>query len=216
LSEKWEWLAEGALQLSLSGEMDPLRQRRLLAMAAPLRAEPGVLDVVPGMLSLTILTDPLRLAPSELEQLARQAWRKARPAREEGKTLEVPVRYGGEGGPDLLESADLAGLSIADFIDAHTLPLYEVAFLGFLPGFPYLMGLPEALHLPRRSQPRLRVPEGSVGIGGAQTGIYPLESPGGWQLIGRTELRFFDATRTAPSLLLPGDRLRFVPIGGAA
>lgn len=133
----------------------------------------------------------------------------------EGRIVEIPVRYGGADGVDLQAAADELGLSAEALIARHTAPLYTVAMLGFAPGFPYLLGLDPALQLPRLASPRTRVPAGSVGIGGAQTGIYPHESPGGWRLIGRTPLRLFDPERVeAPALLAPGDRVRFVAITG--
>jgi KipI family sensor histidine kinase inhibitor len=119
------------------------------------------------------------------------------------------VCYGGEFGPDLGAVATHAGVDEQAVIDAHANGDYRVAMLGFMPGFPYLLGLDKALHTPRRESPRTRVPAGSVAIGGAQTGIYPRELPGGWQLIGRTPLVLFDPTREQPALLQPGQRVRF-------
>ncbi len=132
------------------------------------------------------------------------------------RIVEIPVRYGGAFGEDLDTAAAQLGLASDDVIARHSAPLYTVAMIGFAPGFPYLSGLDPALALPRLATPRTRVPAGSVGIGGAQTGIYPRDSPGGWRLIGRTPLRLFDPLRTAPSLLAPGDRVRFVAIDDAA
>jgi len=209
--EQWQWTAEQVLQLTLPGPAEMTGQRRLLALATRMRREPGVVDAVPGLHSLSLVMDPQRLAPARLESLARQAWQRARPVREQVVERRLVVRYGGEHGPDLEEAAGLLGLSPAQLVDAHAAPCYEVACLGFLPGFAYLLGLPPALQLPRRDVPRLRVPAGSVGIGGAQTGVYPLDSPGGWQLLGRTEQRLFDASLDESSWLLPGDRLRFEP-----
>ncbi len=209
--EHWAWVAEHTLQLSLAAPAETSSQRRLLNLAERLRGTPGLLAALPGVHNLSLVADPRRLPPAELERLARAAWRLARPAREGLRTQQITVRYGGGAGPDLAQAAILAGLSPTAFVEAHAEPLYEVACLGFLPGFAYLLGLPPALALPRRDAPRLRVPAGSVGIGGAQTGIYPLDSPGGWQLIGRTEARLFDPAAEPPTLLLPGDRLRFLP-----
>jgi KipI family sensor histidine kinase inhibitor len=120
--------------------------------------------------------------------------------------VEVPVRYDGE---DLPEVARLTGLEPEEVVRRHTAPLYTVAFLGFSPGFPYLVGLDPALAVPRRDSPRTSIPAGSVGLAGDQTGIYPTASPGGWRLIGRTEVILFDPGRDPPALLGPGDRLRF-------
>jgi hypothetical protein len=125
----------------------------------------------------------------------------------------VPVVYGGEHGPDLEVVAKQAKLSAAEVVRLHAGATYTVAALGFSAGFPYLLGLPAPLATPRRATPRLRVPGGSVGIGGAQTGVYPREGPGGWQLIGRTSLELFDPQRTPdPSLVSAGDRVRFRPL----
>ena len=120
------------------------------------------------------------------------------------------MRYGGEDGPDLADVAAHCGLSADEVVQRHTQAEYVVYFIGFQPGFAYLGGLDDALHTPRRAEPRVAVPAGSVGIGGAQTGIYPLATPGGWQLIGRTALRLFDPQAEPPTLLAPGDRVRFV------
>ncbi|MDE2055050.1 MAG: 5-oxoprolinase subunit PxpB, partial [Xanthomonadaceae bacterium] len=123
--------------------------------------------------------------------------------------VEIPLCYGGEYGPDLDAVAVHARLPRGDVIARHTATEYAVAMLGFAPGFPYLLGLDPALQVPRRTTPRTRVPAGSVAIGGAQTGIYPRELPGGWHLIGRTPLALFDPAREPPCLLAPGDRVRF-------
>lgn len=125
-------------------------------------------------------------------------------------THTLRVRYGGEAGPDLAGLASRAGLDTAGYIDRHCAIEYTVAFLGFQPGFPYLHGLPPTLHAARRATPRVRVPAGSVAIGGAYTGIYPASGPGGWQIIGQTAALIFDPHRPEPALMLPGDRVRFV------
>ena len=123
--------------------------------------------------------------------------------------------YGGEHGPDLQVVADHAGLSVEEVVRRHAGAEYVVFFIGFQPGFAYLGGLDPTLHTPRRDAPRLEVPAGSVAIGGAQTGIYPAASPGGWQLIGRTASTLFDPARNPPALLQPGDRVRFTIVEGA-
>ena len=128
---------------------------------------------------------------------------------EAARVVEIPVCYGGGHGPDLDEVADHHGLAPADVVDIHVRGEYRVYMIGFAPGFAYLGGLAARIATPRRAEPRSLVPAGSVGIGGSQTGIYPLASPGGWRLIGRTPLRMFDATRLPPALLGVGDRVRF-------
>ncbi len=129
-----------------------------------------------------------------------------------GRTVEIPVVYGGESGPDLEDVARYAGMAPERVVELHASAQYLVYFLGFSPGFPYLGGLPAALAVPRLEAPRTRVPAGSVAIGGGQTGIYPVESPGGWRIIGRTPLLMFDSRQDPPALLAMGDRLRFVPV----
>jgi inhibitor of KinA len=124
----------------------------------------------------------------------------------------VPVCYGGEWGPDLETIGRAHGLSADEVVSVHSGAEYLVSAVGFTPGFPYLSGLPERLHTPRRETPRTRVPAGSVAIGGAQTGIYPFETPGGWNLIGRTPWRLFNPHARPPTLLQVGDRVRFRPI----
>lgn len=135
----------------------------------------------------------------------------AAPASVPGTCHEIAVEYGGSAGPDLPLQAERAGMNMSAYIDRHSAAEYTVAFLGFQPGFPYLRGLPGALHAPRRSSPRVRVAAGSVAVGGPYTGIYPAAGPGGWHIIGRTTAVLFDPTRVAPALLMPGDRVRFVP-----
>ena len=152
----------------------------------------------------------VRVVPgTDLDDLAQRLAR-LRPAllsTAAGRTVEVPVRYDG---PDLAEVAALTGLSGTEVVARHTAPAYRVAMLGFLPGFPYLVGLDPALHVPRRDTPRERVPPGSVGLAGDATGIYPVPSPGGWQLVGRTDLVLLDLTdQDRPALLAPGDTVRF-------
>jgi inhibitor of KinA len=129
--------------------------------------------------------------------------------------IDIPVHYGGNDGPDLLVVADACSLSPAEVIALHTAQPFPVLMLGFMPGFPYLGGLPTRLHLPRRSTPRAYVPAGSIAIANDQTGIYPNQSPGGWHLLGRTTVQLFDPTRDPPSLLTPGDLVRFISIGEA-
>ena len=161
------------------------------------------------MNNLTITFDPLAADTASLAGALTDAWRNADAAQHAGRDIDIPVIYGGDDGPDLEAVARHTGLAAADVAARHAAGRYVVFFLGFQPGFAYLGGLDAALHTPRRREPRLAVPSGSVGIGGEQTGIYPSRSPGGWQLIGRTALALFDPARNPPTLLLPGDRVRF-------
>ncbi|MFP3567173.1 5-oxoprolinase subunit PxpB [Paraburkholderia sp. SIMBA_030] len=188
-------------------------QRRVWAAAEAARDWPHVLEVVPGMNNLTLVFDPLEADPETLAGQLRAAWEAVGDAPAPGREVEIPVQYGGEFGPDLQVVANHTGLTVRDVVQRHSAGEYVVFFLGFQPGFAYLGGLDAALHTPRRSSPRLEVPAGSVGIGGEQTGIYPATSPGGWQLIGRTELPLFDPARRPATLLQPGDRVRFTIAG---
>jgi KipI family sensor histidine kinase inhibitor len=183
------------------------------AAAAAAREWPHVLEVVPGMNNLTLVFDPLEADRDALVSHLQTAWNAVSDAPAPGREVEIPVQYGGEFGPDLKAVADHTGLSVREVVERHSNGDYVVFFLGFQPGFAYMGGLEAALHTPRRASPRLEVPAGSVGIGGEQTGIYPATSPGGWQLIGRTELPLFDPARRPPTLLQPGDRVRFTIAG---
>ncbi|HVM27546.1 MAG TPA: 5-oxoprolinase subunit PxpB [Mycobacteriales bacterium] len=186
-------------------ELEDLEAAHGLAAAVRDARLPGVVDVVPGYVTLLVVVDePVHLSA------VRNALPGLRPpagGAPAGKTVEVPVVYDGE---DLPEVCRLTGLSREQVVRRHAAPDYVVAFLGFIPGFPYLVGLDQALHVPRRPTPRTAVPAGSVGLAGSQTGVYPRTTPGGWQLLGHTDVVLFDPHREPPALLAPGDRLRFV------
>jgi len=167
---------------------------------------PGVVELVPGYRTVLIVADPGQA--EALDELAARLPHLELPPAESvaGETVEIPVSYDGE---DLPEVAGLTGLDAEEVVRRHTAPEYIVAFLGFSPGFPYLVGLDSALEVPRRETPRTSIPAGSVGLAGNQTGIYPTASPGGWQLIGHTDVTLFDPARDPPALLAPGTHLRF-------
>ncbi|HEY1608514.1 MAG TPA: 5-oxoprolinase subunit PxpB [Paraburkholderia sp.] len=184
-------------------------QRRVWAVAALARDWPHIVEVVPGMNNLTLTFDPLTADATALAARLADAWRNADAVGIAGRDIGIPVEYGGEFGPDLADVAAHTGLGAREVAERHAAGKYVVFFVGFQPGFAYLGGLDAALFTPRRKEPRVAVPAGSVGIGGEQTGIYPAVSPGGWQLIGRTQLALFDPARKPPALLLPGDRVRF-------
>jgi len=171
-----------------------------------------LIETVPAYSSLLVIYDPLKVSYAEVEAFIRPLLN-ARGESFKGRLVEVPVVYGGKYGPDIEFVAGYNGLTVDEVIEIHSRPVYRVYFLGFLPGFPYLGGLDGRIETPRLEKPRLKVPAGSVGIAGRQTGIYPLESPGGWRLIGRTPLRLFDPKKRSPTLLQPGDRVKFVPVG---
>lgn len=183
-------------------------------------ADPAwITDIVPAFTTVTLHYDPMKLEhpdrlPYETVMNRIHTILSSIPpgAEEEPRTIEIPVCYGGDFGPDLESVAEWNDLTPEKVIELHSGSPYLVHMIGFSPGFPYLGGMPEEIATPRRKEPRLRVPRGSVGIAGSQTGIYPLESPGGWQLIGRTPVALFDTQACPPGILQAGDRLRFKPI----
>lgn len=206
---------ESCLVVELGDAINIALNRRVRALDLALdqaRVE-GVREAVPTYQSLAIYYDPLRINRDVLRQQVSRLYESL--GDQEDRTphiVEIPTAYGGESGPDLEFVARYSGLSPNEVVRLHSEPLYHVYMLGFVAGFPYLGGLPERLAVPRLSTPRLKVPCGSVGIGGTQTGIYSVESPGGWRIIGRTPLRLFDPSSKAPTPILPGDKVRFVPI----
>lgn len=187
---------------------------RVVALAEAIEAERigGVRDVVPTFRSVAIYFDPLRTDVGRLSERLDRAAADACPAVTMAREpIRIPVWYGGAFGPDLEEVARCAGMTQAEVITLHAAPVYRVFMLGFVPGFAYMGTVDPRIAAPRRSNPRLRVPTGSVGIAGGQTGIYPSETPGGWQLIGRTPLTPFDPSRAEPFLLKAGDAVQFYP-----
>jgi inhibitor of KinA len=173
---------------------------------------PGILNLHPAYCSLLVAFDPLRINHETLKQHVQHAIARLEtvslPA---PRTVEIPVSYGGDAGPDLTDVAALHDLTPQQVIEIHSAATYIVYFLGFVPGFAYLGGLDASIATPRLTTPRRRVPAGSVAIGGNQTGVYPFETPGGWRLIGRTAVEMFSTQRDESSLLRIGDRVRFVP-----
>lgn len=203
-------LGDAALLCELPAPATLAQQQQIWALANEALQWRGVHEVLPGMNNLSLLFDPEEVDAAELEMQVLSAWPQLAGMAIEGREIHVPVAYGGEAGPDLAEVAAHTGLAPAEVVRRHSEADYIVYLLGFLPGFGFLGGLPPELATPRRAEPRVAVPARSVGIGGAQTGIYPLVSPGGWQLIGRTPLELFDPRAAEPTLLRPGDRVRFV------
>lgn len=216
---EFERLADDAWLLRFGDRIDPGCNARVHALALRIRAAgPAWLRaLVPAFASLGVFfvddTD------AEVVRSALQEWLDAEaphartdPPIDAARTVEIPVAYGGEHGPDLDSAAAELGMAADELIRRHSSGDYTVAMIGFAPGFPYLSGLDPALALPRLATPRTQVAAGSVAIGGAQTGIYPRESPGGWRLLGRTPRVLFDSAREPPSLLQPGDHVRFVPV----
>lgn len=205
-------LGETALCCTLPAPVSLAQQQRIWQLAAGLSRVDGVQELIPGMNNLTLVFDPLSTEPAALEQAALKLWAQPPRQRALGRLVEIPVVYGGEAGADLDDVAAHCGLGADEVVQRHTGAEYIVYFIGFQPGFAYLGGLDPRLETPRRAEPRIAVPAGSVGIGGAQTGVYPLATPGGWQLIGRTALALFDPQAEPPTLLAPGDRVRFVAV----
>jgi len=187
-------------------------QQRIWGLVQCLENHPEVIDVIPGMNNITVvLRDPQKLALDAIEWL-QQWWESSQAQSLESRLITIPVIYGGQCGPDLADVAHHCEMSISQVVECHSAVEYVVYFIGFQPGFPYLGGLDHRLHIPRRAEPRIQVPAGSVGIGGEQTGIYPLASPGGWQLIGQAQTALFTPEQHPPVLLHPGDRVRFLPL----
>jgi inhibitor of KinA len=185
-------------------------------------AIPGVIELAPAYTSVAVFFDPVTVAKATETSDKLFDWfatriraavvggpDSGRTARSSSRSVEIPVCYDSEFAPDLDHVAEHAKISRIEVVDLHSTGDYRAACIGFVPGFPFLSGLARKLTTPRRDVPRKKIPPGSVGIGGAQTGIYPLRSPGGWNLIGRTPLKLFDSTKDPPSLLRPGDRVRF-------
>jgi inhibitor of KinA len=214
-------LSEFAVEVQFGTEPGMENHRRVMQLAAAIRSAPfaGFVETVPAFTSLCIYFNPEVVKshfPKETAADAVAAWLAARlqnlppDVPMESNLVEIPVRYGAAWGPDLSEAAALLRLSEEEVIRLHTGATYTVFMIGFLPGFPYLGLLPEALNLPRLPTPRREVPAGSVAIAGRQTGIYPQASPGGWRIIGHTAVRLFDPAADPPALLQPGWRVRFL------
>lgn len=188
------------------------RQVHAFARKVEELSHPAITEVVPTYRSATVHYRPEVLSYEELNQLLAPLAQGSAEEGEELPVVEIPVCYGGEYGPDLEEVAQHCSLTPEEVIARHTAPTYRIYMLGFTPGFPYLGGMDPSIAAPRRKEPRIHIPAGSVGIAGEQTGVYPIVSPGGWQLIGRTPLRLFDPQREQPILLSAGAGIRFVPI----
>lgn len=206
-----------ALLCYLGETLDEATSRRVHSLADALRgAHPAIVEVTPGFHALMVEYDPVRIRLEQVTAMVQDAAARADAPEAQGRTVEIPVLYGGEHGPDLGAVAAHAGLTPEEVVARHAGGSYRVYCLGFSPGFPYLGGLDPQIAAPRLDNPRVHVPGGSVGIGGRLTGIYPGDAPGGWRLIGRTPVRLFDPYRDPPALLQPGDAVRFVPIDPAA
>jgi KipI family sensor histidine kinase inhibitor len=208
-------LGDGAVTLTFGDSVDSATSARVRAAAAAIRKAhiAAVHDVVPAYAALSVFYDPLHTDYSDLADalVSLAASADAGDAETAARLIEIPVRYDG---PDLADVARACSLSEREVVERHSAAEYRVYLLGFSPGFAYLGDLDPALRLPRRESPRTRVPAGSVAIAGAQTAVYPLATPGGWHLIGKTEMAMWDVSRDPPALLAVGDRVRFVAVEG--
>lgn len=222
---EWEVFHDGdsALVLALPSRLDPGINARCVAVAEALRRRQvrGVRDVVEAFATVTVHFDPLvcdgdALAAALRELVAAAASTARRDADRPREAIRLPVCYGGARGPDLAAVARFARCSEREVVERHCRAGYRVYMLGFQPGFAYLGAVDPRIAAPRRAVPRVHVPAGSVGIAARQTGVYPVASPGGWQLIGQTPVRIFDMTRSDPFLLAAGDLVRFEPIDEAS
>jgi KipI family sensor histidine kinase inhibitor len=212
-------LGDHAWLVSFEPRVDADTSARVLAAATWIVGQrwPGVRDVVPALTSVAVHLSPECAEAGEIQRLiADHLTRWTAPTHAEGPVIEIVVSYGGSDGPDLAAVAEAVQLDPGEVVRRHCAVTYRVFMLGFLPGFPYLGPVDPSIQVPRLAVPRTRVPAGSVGLAGPQTGIYPRESPGGWQIIGRTTEILFDVSRTPPARLTPGDRVRFVPRAAAS
>lgn len=206
---------DSSLLIEFGQEISPKINQKITSTVQLMKEQhiEGVVDIIPAFCSLLINYDPRVIGYEELKERMKNLV-KVDVKSQAGKKriFEIPVCYGGEYGPDIENIANHAGLSVDEVIKIHSSRDYLIYMLGFLPGFTYLGGLDERIHTPRLANPRLKIRAGSVGIGGSQTGIYPLESPGGWQLMGMTPVKTYDPEREVPILVEAGDYIRFVPV----
>jgi len=202
-------LGTSALLFEAPGDMALPSQQRIWALAREAETWPEVREAVPGMnnLMLSFAQPPRQLA--ELQARLHAAWSAAEPLPLQGRVIELPVVYGGAGGPHLADVMVHTGLSIDEIVERHSAPLYPVYALGSHPGYCYLGGMDPRIATPRRKVPVLSIPGGAVSIGGAQTGVSASDGPSGWNTIGSTTMRFFDPALDPPALLQPGDSIRF-------
>ncbi len=206
---------DSGILIEWADEIDDAVNDRVHALAHVLRNQnrPEIIDLIPAYSSLLVCYDPIKIAHSQIySQLEALLYSSQALEPQSSRLIEIPTRYGGEFGPDLAFISQRSGLSESQVIRLHASVNYRVYMLGFVPGFAYLGSVPQEIATPRLESPRTRVPAGSIGIAGRQTGVYPVESPGGWRLIGKTDVKLFDPTQDPPTLLRPGDRVRFVAI----
>ncbi len=208
-------MGDSALLVELGDGIQPAINRKVRELFLILegRKVEGIKELVPSYRSLTIVYDPLKLTLSELQVILTELWGCTPSATlPNPRVVKVPVVYGGSYGPDLEWVASYHRLSPEEVVRLHTQPTYQVYMVGFTPGYPYLGEVPEAIATPRRETPRTAVPQGSVAVAQRQTGIYPVQSPGGWHILGWTPLKLFDAAQWPPSLFEMGDLAKFFAI----
>jgi inhibitor of KinA len=209
---KFRPMGDRSLLVELGDQISPAINQSVqeLFVGLDLQKPNGILELVPGYRSLLVICDPVAVSLVELERIIVEIHTNLdRSQLPEPRTVKIPVVYGDQYGPDLAEVAQYHQLTPEEVIGFHTQPTYRVYMIGFTPGYPYLGELPAAIATPRRKTPRTRVPRGSVGIAQKQSGIYSVDSPGGWQIIGWTPIHLFDPRRNPPSLLVMGDRVQF-------
>ena len=206
-----------AMVVEFGDRIDRALSDRVLRLGARVRAARlrGVIETVPTFRSLMVHYDPLETDHGSLEREFAALLEDDGADTGEARLWHIPACYEAAHAPDLEDVAQRTGRSVAEVIRLHTGTLFHIYMIGFVPGYPYMGDLPPALVLPRRADPRIRVPAGSIAIASTMTAIYPLESPGGWHLIGTTPIRLFDAALPRPALFSPGDKVRFEPIGAS-
>ncbi|ACV25981.1 5-oxoprolinase subunit PxpB [Kangiella koreensis] len=207
--------SDHSILIEFEGDTSEDLLRYILGVAESIRqsSPTGFIELVPAYNSLLVILEPLEFQPEQALSQVKTAIDQAKPVSVgSSRTIEIPVCYDARVAEDIDYVADYCGMSVEQLIEAHSSQDYTVYMLGFLPGFLYLGGLEERLHCPRRDNPRTKIEAGSVGIGGSQTGIYPIASPGGWQIIGRTPMIMLDVTKSPPAVASPLDKVRFVPI----
>ena len=208
-------MGDRSLLVELGDEISPSVNQRVQELFTVLDLHPvdGVRELVPSYRSLLVVYDPLNISMADLKRTIRDTYQNLDQTElPDSRTIDIPIVYGGERGPDLESVAQYHHITPQAVIDYHTRPTYRVYMIGFTPGYPYLGEVPDAIATPRRKTPRILVPKGSVGIAKQQTGIYSVDSPGGWQIIGWTPVNLFDPKTQPPSLLMMGDRVRFEAI----
>ena len=206
---------DSCLSVAFDEAIDPAINARCVVLAEALERNrrDGIHDIVPGFHTVTVHFNPLKVNRDALGADVRRAVTlHAAPTVEDMAPVEIPVYYGGENGPDLSEVAAFGQCSEADVIRLHSDTIYRVYMLGFLPGFAYLGSVDRRIAMPRLDTPRAKVAAGSVGIAGVQTAIYPFDTPGGWRIVGRAAITMFDLSRPTPSLLKPGQRVKFIAV----